>query len=146
MLHEGDIIEMPLPDGRVAVCWIVHQSQHFKDAVGFVVFGMKGQKAAGVVREAGTGRPLSMSVFGPLYTHKDAFEHYGCIKVGHQAIDERQRAMTRRIVGGGVYVGDEYIGSVDEVDATGLKHQLIGGLPACYKDIEKAFPDREVES
>ena len=137
---------MPLPDGRVAVCWIVHQSQHFKDAVGFVVFGIKGQKAAAVVSEAETGRPLAMSVFGPLYTHKDAFEHYGCIKVGYQAIREAHRSLTKRIVGGGVYVADECIGSVDEVDSAGLKRQLIGGLPACYKRIERAFPGREVES
>ena len=139
-MHEGDIIEMPLPDGRVALCWILHESHRFKDAVGFIVFGIKGQTAAGVLRDAESGRPLSMPVLGPLYTHKDAFAHYECVKVGHQPLTPSHRNLTKRIVGGGVYVGDDYIGSTEEVDVTGGKHQLIGGLPAIYKDIEKAYP------
>lgn len=76
MYHEGDIVEIPLPDGRIAIGWILHISQHFKNAVGFVVFGIKGQIREDAVLRGDSDVPSSMTVLGPLYTQIDALKHY----------------------------------------------------------------------
>ena len=143
MFEEGDIVEIPLPDERTAIGWILHVSQHFKNAVGFIVFGIKGQLREDIVSELGSGEPASMKVLGPLYTHMDAIKHYGWKTIAHQPISEQKRMLTKRDVGGGVYVGDEYIGSVQEVGDPAVKPMLAMGMPVVYAEIEKAFGKTE---
>ena len=106
MFQEGDIVEIPLPDDRMAIAWILHISKQFKGAVGFIVFGIKGQVRDDVVSEFGSVKPTSMMVLGPLYTHMDAIKHYGWKTFAQQPISESQRMLTKREVGGGVYVGE----------------------------------------
>src|SRR6516162_5053782 len=142
MFQEGDIVEIPLPEGDVAVGWILHISKRFKNCVGFIVFGLKGQLGHDVVYDMATGAPLSMKVLGPLYTHVDALEHYGWKNVGHQPISESKKLLTKREVGGGVYVGDDYLGSLDELGEIELKPMLVMGMPVVYKQIEQAFPPK----
>jgi hypothetical protein len=139
VFREGDIVEIPLPDGRTAVGWILHISQTFKDAVGFVVFGIKGEAGINLRFDKESERLLSMSVLGPLYTHIDAIKHYGWTTFAHQPLSESKRILTKREVGGGVYVGDEYLGSVEELNAHDLKPMLAMGMPVVYREIEKAF-------
>ena len=140
MFQEGDIVEVPLPDGRAAIAWILHISQHFKNAVGFVVFGIKGQRGDDVVYDPETGEPRSMKVLGPLYTHFDNLGLSGWKVFGHQEISEPKRQWTRRSrVGGGVYVGDDYLGSAQELGESQLRPMLAIGMPVVYKEIEKAF-------
>jgi hypothetical protein len=69
MIQEGDIVEIPLLDGRIAIGRILHLSKHFKDAVGFIVFGIKGEVRNDVVVDHSTGDPKAIAVLGPLYTN-----------------------------------------------------------------------------
>ena len=69
----------------------------------------------------------------------DAIKHYGWKTFAHQPISESKRMLTKRTVGGGVYVGDEYIGSVEEVGDPDVKPMLAMGMPVVYSEIEKAF-------
>lgn len=142
-VQEGDIVEIPLPDGRTAIAWILHISQHFKDSVGFVVFGIKGQVSEDAVYDLATGHPVSMKVLGPLYTHMDTIKHYGWKALAHQPISESRRQWTKREVNGGVYVGDKYIGSIEEVGDANVKSMLAMGMPVIYSEIEKAFGQTE---
>ena len=135
MYHEGDIIEIPLPDGRRAIGWILHISQHFKDAVGFVVFGIEGH-----VRNEDIATNPTISGLGPLYTNIKAIKHYGCKVVDNHPVTESKRNLTKRRVADGVYVADHYIGSVAELDAWGLKPMLVFGMPGVFAEIQKAFP------
>lgn len=139
MVTEGDIVEIPLPDGRSAIGWILHMSKHFKDAVGLIVFGLKGQPGIGVNYDPETDAPLSMKVLGPLYTHVEAIQYYRWTRIGHQPISESKRLMTKRRVADGVYVGDEYIGSVEEVGEPNLPVMRAYGMIALYGEIETAF-------
>lgn len=143
MFEEGDIVEIPLPDERTAIGWILHVSRHFKNAAGFIVFGIKGQLRDDVVFEFGSGKVASMKVLGPLYTHMDAIKHYGWKTIAHQPVSEQKRMLTKRDVGGGVYVGDKYIGSVQEVGDSNVKPMLAMGMPVVYAEIEKAFGKTE---
>jgi hypothetical protein len=140
MIREGDIVEIPLPDGRAAIGWILHISQHFKNAVGFCVFGIKGEIKTDLVCDLAVGRPLTMRILAPLYTHIDAITYYGWKTFAHQPISQSKLLLTTREVGGGgVYVGDEYIGSLEEVSDPDVKPMLAMGMPVVYSEIEKAF-------
>jgi hypothetical protein len=139
LFHEGDIVEIPLPDGRTAVGWILHVSRRFKDCVGFIVLGLKGQLRNDVVYDVATGNPLSMKVLGLFYTHIDVLEHYGWKNVAHQPISESKKQLTKRKVGGGVYVGDDYLGSAEELGERNLKQMQVMGMSVIYQEIEKAF-------
>ena len=139
MYHEGDILEIPLPDGRVAIGWILHISQHFKNAVGFIVFGIKGQIRKDAVFRGDSDVPSSTKVLGPLYTHIDALKHYGWKVFAHQPVSEPKRQLTRRQVGAGVYVADVYLGSAEELGEPGLRPMLAMGMPVVYGEIEEAF-------
>jgi hypothetical protein len=145
MFQEGDIVEIPLPDGRSAVGWILHISERFKDAVGFIVFGVKGQ-----IRNEDVMMNPKLDVLGPLYTHIDAIKHYGWNPIAHQTISESTRMLTKRRVGGDVYLGDDCLGSVEKLDGYNLKPMRAMGMPLIYNEIERAFgnegktvPDRE---
>ena len=134
MFQEGDVVEIPLPDGRRATGWILHISHTFKNAVGFIVFGIEG-----VVRDVDVESSRSLDVLGPLYTHIDAIRHYGWKTVKHHPITDNKRMLTKRTVGGGVYVGDQYLGSIEELGESNLKPMLMMGMPVVYRKIEQAF-------
>ena len=131
--REGDIVQIPLPDGRVATGWILHLSKRFKDAVGFIVFGIEDQVAHDVVYNFSTGDPISMKVLGPLYTHGDNMSISGWKVFAHQPVSEAKRQLTRRQVGGGVYVADDYLGSAVELGEPGLKPMLAMGMPVASR-------------
>jgi hypothetical protein len=137
--REGDIVQMPLPDGRFATGWILHVSQKTKSAVGFVVFGIEGQKRNEVQYEMATDRPLSMTVLGPLYTSIEAMRHYGWSVIAHQPLSDATRHLTRRRIGGGVYVGDEFVGDAEELGELTLQPMLMMGMPVVYSEIERFF-------
>lgn len=140
MIREGDIVEIPLPDGRVAVGWILHVSTRFAGAVGFVVFGIKG-----VLREDFVVASRNLSVLGVLYTNIAAVAHYGWKVIAHQPLTDAKRALTKRRVGGDVYVADDYIGPVEGHSTDDLKPMLLYGMAAVYNEIEAAFPVACVE-
>jgi hypothetical protein len=135
MFREGDIVEIPLPDGRVALGWLLFTSEVFKDIVGFVVFGIKGlsRRQEFVLEKA-------LHVLGPLYTNIVALDHYGWRKVAHQRVSEAQRLLTKRDVGGRIYIGDRCIGSAVDGREPKLPPMLVMGMPAVYERIAKAFP------
>ncbi len=134
MIREGDFIDVPLPDGRTAIGWIVLVSQVFKNTVGFIVFGIKGQIQEENLKVGGT-----IKVLAPFYTHIANLDDYGCKVIDHAPIPESRRNLTKRDVGGGVYIGDEYIGSVEELGEDNLRPMLFMGMPLIQKKIEEAF-------
>lgn len=137
--REGDIVQIPLPDGRVATGWILHVLKRFKNAVGFIVFGVEGQTSTNVVNDSTTGNPISMNVLGPLYTHLDNLALSGWRTIAHQPISDAKRELTRRQVGGGVYVADDYLGSAEELGEQNLRPMLAMGMPVVYSEIYSAF-------
>lgn len=139
MIQEGDIVEIPMPDERIAIGRILHISQRTQGAVGFVVLGIKGQVREDVVMNPAIGNPANIRVLGPLYTDIDAIQHYGWDVVEHVPINDGDRLLTKRRVADGVYVGDEFIGTVDELNEHNLKPMRLYGMVAVYNAIEKAY-------
>jgi hypothetical protein len=136
MFKEGDIVEIPLPDGRTALGWILHISKVFKNAVGFIVFGIKGQ-----LRNPDFAANPSLDVLGPLYTHIAALSHYGWKTIEHQPLTAEKKKLTMREVGGDIFVGDERVESVENRDK--IPPMLVMGMPVVYNEIEKAFGKTE---
>jgi hypothetical protein len=134
MLREGDIVEIPLPDGRTAIGWILHISERFKNAVGFIVFGIKGE-----MRNEDIETNPHLAVLGPLYTNIVVLKHYGWKVFAHQDISESKRMLTKRRVGRDVYVADHYLGSEEELDGRKLPQMMVMGMPVVYNEIKKAF-------
>src|SRR4051812_28363365 len=124
MFREGDIVEIPLPDQRVALGWLLHKSEVFKDAVGFVVFGIKGAS-----RQIEFEATDALNVLGPLYMHYAALGHYCWRVVGHQPISDSKRLLTKRKVGGSVYVGDECIRQTQKDGESNLPEMELLGMP-----------------
>ena len=139
MFKEGDIVEIPLPDHRIALGRILHISQRTQGAVGFVVLGIKGQVRLDAKIDATTGNPTKLKVLGPLYTSIDAIEHYQWKAVEHIPLNERDRLLTKRRIGDFIYVKDDFIGSVDELGEQNLKPMLLYGMVAVYQAIQQAF-------
>ena len=135
MVREGDFVEIPLPDGRVAIARIIHVSQYFKNAVGFVVYGIAGTLLTTELHDL-----LGSERLGPLYTHIDAIGHYGWKVIGHHPISEADRKLTTRRVAGDVYVGDDCVGPVADLRCPDLKPMLGMGMPVVYHVIQKEFP------
>ena len=134
MSREGDFIDIPLPSGRIAIGWILLVSKYFKDTVGFIVFGIRGQ-----IQDEDFKVGAKIKVLGPFYTHIANLDDYGCKVVDHAPIPESRRDLTKRDVGGGVYIGDEYIGSVEELGECNLRPMLFKGMPLIQKEIDEAF-------
>jgi hypothetical protein len=139
MIQEGDMVYIPLPDGLIAVASTLHISKRTKDAIGFIVFGIKGQIREDATIDPATGVLTRLPVLGPLYTSIQATEHYGWTTVEQIPMNERDWLLTKRRVGDGVYVGDEFIGTVEELGDHNLKPMLLYGMVAVYIAIERAF-------
>jgi hypothetical protein len=136
MFDLGDVVEVPLSDGRTAIAWIVYISNYFKDCVGFMVLGLKGQHVD--LQQAATG--LTLKSFGPLYTNRRVLAQSGWKKVSFVPLEEHHKMLTKRIVGGDVFIGDEWIGNAEELGETRLPSMLAMGMSAVHHAIEEAFP------
>ena len=138
MFKEGDIVRIPLPDGRFAIGWILHISRVFKNAVGFVVFGIEGR-----LRNSDFASNPTLEVLGPLYTHIAALGYYGWNTIGHQQISEEKRRLTTRDVGGEIYIGDERVGSVENRE--NVPTMQVMGMPVVHDEIQRAFGSEPVQ-
>lgn len=136
MIRQGDILQIPLPDGRLAHGWVVLVSQYFKDTVGFVVFGVDGK-----LLDVDIMLTRKTRVLGTYYTHSENFDAYNCKIVDRAIVSTAEFAMlTTRICAGGVWIGDEYIRPASRNDYTHLKEMTWIGMPNVFKLVEDAFP------
>ena len=134
MFDEGDMFEIPLPDGQTAIGWILHISKRTKDAVGFVVFGIKGK-----FRDDYLDAIRRLDVLGPFYTHIANLADYDCKRLAHFPVSESHRMLTKRRVGDGLYVGDDYIGPVKGEEMNLVRPMQLMGMPLVFDAIVKAF-------
>lgn len=137
MFRIGDLVEIPLPDGRSAIGWIIYISRHFKDCVGFMVLGIKGVQ----VETSQLGSTVTLKGFGPLYTNIRALAPAGWTTVASIPLEHRHRDLTRRNVAGEIYVGDENIGFSEDLDPLQrVPDMLVMGIEAVQKKILQVFP------
>lgn len=134
MVREGDIIEIPFSNGRKVCAWVVLVSHRFKDCVGFVILCVNGTS---LNRNART----QLDILGPYYTHIRNLDDLNCKLLDHVPISDRQKEiLTTRIVAGGIYVGDEFRGPVENREGGKFRKMLAMGMPSIVGEIESALP------
>lgn len=139
MLKEGDIVEIPLRDGRTAYGWILHVSRYFSGTMGFVVLK--------VCRDSKPGdlKTLCMNLKevpppGLLYTGTKAAKYYKWQAISSCAVKDDDMLLTKRLVGGDVYVGDIRVGAASALELATLKPMMVSGMIAFYTKIESIYP------
>jgi hypothetical protein len=111
----------------------VYLSTHFKNAIGFTVYGVKRQLDSTDI----DSMLVNHSVV--LYTNVIAAVHYGWRVLVHGEITEQDRLLTKRIVGGEVWIGDKRLREASSKEDNELPRMLVGGMPVVYRQIARAF-------
>jgi hypothetical protein len=136
MIRQGDIVEIPLPDGRSALGWIVLVSQRFKDCVGFVILGVDGRFLSSEIQLNG-----HICMLGPYYTHIMNLNDLKCRILDHVPPSDRQKeVITTRLVGGGIYVGDEFTRPAESRELGRLRKMLTLGMSSIVGEVNQVFP------
>ena len=129
--REGDIVEIPLPSGRVAIGWIVYTSGYFKNLIGVLACGCKGIDIDHI--------DDTLNKFVPIYTSATAAKHYHWSVIGCKSISKAVSQVTTRIVGGEVFVADTCIRLATDEDRKTLHKMLTKGMPLVYEELEQLF-------
>ncbi len=140
MFKEGDIVEIPLRDGRTAFGWILHVSQYFKWAMGFIVLEVCNDSTKPSDLEALCTNLEKLPPSGLLYTASQAATYYRWHVVSSCAISDAAVRLTKRLIGGDVYVGDTRVGQASALDEATLKPMVVSGMIALYAKIEMIYP------
>lgn len=84
--QEGDFFEIPLPDGRVALGWLLQVFRQSKDLASFVVLGIQGEIHADEIFSQDFERSWPTTILGPLSTSIDALAQHHCLALTHHPV------------------------------------------------------------
>jgi hypothetical protein len=123
----GNIYAIP-GGGKFAFGKIIYSSEYFKDVI-LVLFFEKAFSSPSQALSEFYSLPAR-----EIYTGVDSIEKGGWLLVTSVPVSESEKTMSRRIVGGDVWIEDRHIGPASNADLTTLKNMDIYG----YRLIEKA--------
>jgi hypothetical protein len=126
-LKPGDVILIPAAD-HFGLAKVIYCSEYFKDVVLIRLFKVV-YSSANI--EALPNADAEADLY---YTSADPVRKGLWKKVGVQTVSEAERMMSKRIVGGDVWIEDKHIGSASEHDLATLPSMRNFG----YRLIEKA--------
>lgn len=123
----GNVYAIP-GGGKFALGKIVFASEYFKDVILIRLF----EKSFLSLTEL----PSEMDSLSSrqMFTGAESIKKGGWKIVGNAPVSDAEKAMSRRIVGGDVWVEDDHLGPASEQDIASLKNMDIYG----YRLIEKA--------
>lgn len=127
-VKEGDLYAVALGDGCEALCRVLYKSSYFKDVVLMGCYGLS--PTDGQFDE----NSLTL-VAPPTYTGstKLALESWRLIST--RPLLPEEKAMSRRIVGGGVWLGDEHLGDASPSEFSSLPKMMVLAAPLFIKKI-----------
>lgn len=108
--REGDLYAVPLADGQIVLCRVLYKSKRFKHVALVGCYGKIIEKIPH--NEQIKSGLLSM----PLYTTVQPRQIPSWIFLENHRILEQERLMSRRLVGGEVWLGDEHLGPPKKCD------------------------------
>lgn len=126
-LNAGDLIAIPVGD-KFGFAKVIYASEYFKDVILLRLF--KGLSDA----EASQNFPDSRAPAALYYTSSDPIKKGRWKRVGQQEVSLEEKAMSKRLVGGTVWIEDVHIGPASDEDMSTLPKMLTYG----YRLIEKA--------
>lgn len=126
-IKEGDIVNIPHPNGKCFVGWVVYVSDYFKDLIGVLVYG----EAPLPLTVVGSETPQ----FAPIYTSSKAARQYGWQIIGQRNVTSLDLKLTERVVAGEVFIGDRRMRSATQADRDGLPEMMAMGMPVVYDQL-----------
>jgi hypothetical protein len=130
----GDVVDIPLPSGKLVRGWIIYASSYFKDAIGLLTYAAKSRDAA----ELPHLEPMGQTI----YTSALAAAHHGWKVVGYCDVDENTMKRTTRIVGGQVFMGDNCVRQAAPADQHELPKMLAKGMIVVHRELEEMYSHR----
>lgn len=127
-LNVGDMIAIPSGD-RVGLAKVIYSSDFFRGVLLIRLYRETYQNSE--MKEF----PAVDAESDLYYTSSDPVKEGRWMRVGFQPISDAERMLSKRTVGGDVWIGDEHMGPASEQDLEVLPKMLTYG----YRLIEKAI-------
>ncbi len=89
--QEGDLLEIPLPDGRVALGWLLQVFRQPKDLASFVILGIQGDAYLEEVLSEELDRQWPSKMLDPFCTTVANFEQLQCTPCTHHAVPQTKQ-------------------------------------------------------
>jgi hypothetical protein len=125
---EGDLVAIDVPDGAF-VSKVIFASAFFRDVILLAVY------PAAVWERDRTLADREPSLL--VYTSGKCIGSNGWRKIGFEPVTELEQQRSRRIVGGGVWLGDEELGPATNADRKSLPKMLIAGCKAVELQLQE---------
>jgi hypothetical protein len=128
-VSEGDLVLLPLNTGESAICRVLYKSGYFRNVI---LLGIYGKYDPAQVLQAGSN-PLEL-----IYCGSTSIKNRKWPCIGNLPLSEDEKGLSKRIVGGDVWVGDECLGGVAGENAT-LPKMSVFGDKVLLRAVERAI-------
>lgn len=127
MVSVGNIYAIPSGE-KFAIAKIIYLSNFFKDVIQIRFFERSSKIPKLPVDD------LNLVNSRLIFTGLDSIKRGGWILIGNEAVSENEQLLSRRIVGGDVWIADDHLGPASDAELEALPQMDVYG----YKLIEKA--------
>jgi hypothetical protein len=118
--REGDLYAVPLADGQTVLCRVLYKSTYFKHVALVGCYGRLNETIP-------YNEQIKSGLLGmPLYTTVQPRQIPSWIFLENHSVLEQEHLMSRRLVGGEVWLGDDYLGPPKKCDEN-LEHMDVYG-------------------
>jgi len=104
---EGDVFGLPLADGSEALCRVLFKSQYFRNVILIGIYGRLSERDP--IAQVQSAEP-----FTKMYASCESLDNGEWRYLANLPVSEHERHLSKRIVGGDVWLGDEKLGPTSE--------------------------------
>lgn len=122
--------------GKFGLAKVIYVPKDFRNVILLRLY----QESYTELNDIGQEPPIEDADSVLYYTGDGAIKSGGWSYLGIQPVSDKERALTKRIIGGGVWVEDSYLGPASDADISNLKQMSV--YP--YKLVEKAVSRLDV--
>ena len=112
-VREGDLYAVALGDGLEALCRVLYKSSYFRNVVLMGCYGLAGREGAC------SEKALSL-ISPPTYTGCEKKVTASWRLISTRDLSTEEKNLSKRIVGGSVWIGDSHIGPASAVESSTL--------------------------
>ncbi len=129
-VNEGDIYVLS-SKGKNALAKVIYTSNYFKDVILIKLY------LSSIEADKVPSNYLVDSDFKLIYTGKDSVKKSNWNLIASQQVSADEKELTKRIVAGDVWVGDDMIGKASDSDLEELPKMLTLGYKLIDKKVSK---------
>ena len=121
-IKSGDIILIPVDEDRCAVAKIIYLSKYFKDVILLRTYPLVVSFSVGTIE-----LPKNLVKELLIYTGNQKIKMEKWKKIDNIPVTEPETKMSKRIVGGDVWIEDECMRTATDQDCKNLERMLVSG-------------------